>query len=142
MSNDPDEKLAEELLESIFKASRTFRNWMREDISFSVPQFRILSYVNRNKDCSIDDIALYLGVSKPTASKIVEKMRLKELLYRIENRNDRRKVAIGLTGKGAKVLEEARFKAILKLKNRLSMIDINSKSQLRDALKILAGLTG
>jgi MarR family. len=86
LSNDPDEKLAEELLESIFKASRTFRNWMREDISFSVPQFRILSYVNRNKDCSIDDIALYLGVSKPTASKIVEKMRLKKLLYRIENR--------------------------------------------------------
>lgn len=142
MSNDHDEKLAEELLESIFKASRTFRNWMKEDNSFSVPQFRILSYVNRNKDCSIDDIALYLGVSKPTASKIVEKMRLKKLLYRIENKKDRRKVAIGLTSKGVKVLEEARSKAILKLKNRLSEIDTKSKSQLRDALRILAELTG
>lgn len=142
MSNDPDEKLAEELLESIFKASRTFRNWMKEDNSFSVPQFRILSYINRNKDCSIDDIALYLRVSKPTASKIVEKMRLKKLLYRIENKKDRRKVAIGLTSKGVKVLEEARLKAILKLKNRLSEIDTKSKSQLRDALRILAELTG
>ncbi|MFP3417776.1 MAG: MarR family transcriptional regulator [Nitrososphaeria archaeon] len=142
MSNDHDEKLAEELLESIFKASRTFRNWMKEDNSFSVPQFRILSYVNRNKDCSIDDIALYLGVSKPTASKMVEKMRLKKLLYRIENKKDRRKVAIGLTSKGVKVLEEARLKAILKLKNRLSEIDTKSKSQLRDALRILAELTG
>jgi DNA-binding MarR family transcriptional regulator len=115
---------------------------MKEDNSFSVPQFRILSYVNRNKDCSIDDIALYLGVSKPTASKIVEKMRLKKLLYRIENKKDRRKVAIGLTSKGVKVLEEARLKAILKLKNRLSEIDTKSKSQLRDALRILAELTG
>jgi len=141
LSNDFDERLAEELLESVFQASRTFRRWMREDVSLSVPQFRVLSFVNRNRDCSVEDVASYLGVSKPTASKIVENMRLKNLLYRTENSEDRRKVSISLTGKGLKVLEEARLKAVLELKNRLSKIDEQNKSLLSNSLKILAELT-
>ena len=141
MSNDFDERLAEELLESVFHASRTFRKWMKENISLSVPQFRVLSFVNRNKDCSVEDIASYLGVSKPTASKIVENMKLKDLLYRTENASDRRRVSIGLTNKGYRVLEEAKQKAIFELKNRLSKIDYNSKSLLYSSLKIIDELT-
>lgn len=142
MSNDFDDKLAEDLLESIFHVSRTFRKWMKEEVDFSVPQFRVLSFVKRNDGCSIDDIAAYLGVSKPTASKIVENMRLKDLLCRVENSRDRRKVSISITDKGSKVLEKARQRAIFELKNRLSKLDNERKILLSNSLKILAELTG
>jgi DNA-binding MarR family transcriptional regulator len=127
--------LNERLVEVIFTASKTFRSWMRECSGLSVPQFRVLTFVSRNSSCSLFELAQYLGISAPSASRLVEALLLKGLISREDDKKDRRRVQLKLTTEGKNVLTGAREHVLEKLNARVNKLNYDD-----DMLKLSRSL--
>ena len=63
----------------------------------SVPQFRSLALLYHNRDISLSAVAEHVGMSLPTASKLIDGLVLRGLLSRTESAEDRRKKEIRVT---------------------------------------------
>lgn len=132
--------LNEKVMEGVFTASRTFRTWMRECSGLSVAQFRVLSFISRNDNSSLLELKTYLGVSTPSASRLVEALKTRGFVTRVEDRNDRRRVKLGLTKTGKEVLVAARELVLKKIEERISGLSEDEKHDLLIASKILTGM--
>ncbi len=132
--------LNEKVMEAVFTASRTFRTWMRECSGLSVAQFRVLSFISRNNNSSLLELKTYLGVSNPAASRLVEALNIRGFVTRIEDRNDRRRVKLGLTKMGKEVLFAARERVLERIEERISGLNIDERHDLLIAAEILMGM--
>lgn len=101
---------AEELLETIPLVMRMLRSEMRSHgvRELSVAQFRALIFLRRNDGASLGEVASHLGVTQPTASAIVNRLVRQGLMTRAPHPEELRKVALGLTDEGRKLVVEAR----------------------------------
>ncbi len=130
----------EKVMEAVFNASRTFRIWMRESAGLSVVQFRVLSFINRNNDCSLLELKNYLGISFPSTSRLVDSLNRKGLIERLEDEDDRRRVKLKLTGSGSAVLANARKQVLKMIGERMSRLDEDEIQALSRAAEILTRL--
>ncbi|MEM0097463.1 MAG: MarR family transcriptional regulator [Conexivisphaerales archaeon] len=129
--------LNEEIMEAVFTASRTFRMWMRECSGLSVAQFRVLSFISRNDNSSLLELKDYLGVSTPSTSRLVEALNIKGFVTRVENKNDRRRIELGLTEIGKEVLIAARKHVLEMIDESIGDLSPDEKYNLSVAAKIL-----
>lgn len=106
-------------MDAVFEASRGFRTWMRESSGLSVAQFRVLLFISRRNGCSLAELKDYLGVSAPSASRMVEALRERGLVMREEDRDDRRRVRLTLTDAGRDVLARSREIVLKRIEERL-----------------------
>jgi DNA-binding MarR family transcriptional regulator len=74
----------------------------------SVPQFRALNFLHRNPGACLFNVADHLGVTRPTASVIVDRLVRRGLLLRVEDPRERRRILLTLTPEGTRLLEQAR----------------------------------
>lgn len=74
------------------------------EFDISVEQFHILRHVRRGT-CSISDLATARNISRPAISQAVETLVQKNLLIRVQSKQDRRFVELALTQSGAALLE-------------------------------------
>ena len=90
-------------------------NWMNEKFSdhlklyaLSIQQYQVLRSLRELKGESSDLLSLQaLMVSKNSnTTRLVEKLRVKGLITRIQNENNRRKVDINITKEGLNLLSE------------------------------------
>ena len=65
-----------------------------------MPQFRTLAFLGRNEDPMLADVATFLGLTPPAASKLVDTLVAAKLVTREEGMIDRRRVALKLTPAG------------------------------------------
>lgn len=77
--------------------------------SFSVDPFtclrvHVLEYIIENKDVGMNEIARFLSITPPSATSIINKLVAAEILARVEDKKDRRKVLLKVTPKGKKML--------------------------------------
>jgi DNA-binding MarR family transcriptional regulator len=86
----------------------------------SVPQFRTLARAERKG--TLSDVAQCLGISLPTASRIVTGLVSKGYLRRHESAEDRRRCHLSLTAAGQKVLKEAYAVTQEKLEQELQQL--------------------
>jgi len=107
--NTPD-ACARAVMETIPMVMRFIRREMRRhSVSLlSVPQFRALAFLHRNAGACLFHVADHLGVTRPTASVIVDRLVRRGLLARAEDPRERRRIALTLTPKGTRLLDEAR----------------------------------
>ncbi|MCL4344489.1 MAG: MarR family transcriptional regulator [Nitrososphaerota archaeon] len=129
--------LNEEIMEAVFTASRTFRTWMRECSGLSVAQFRVLSFISRNNNCSLLELKNYLGISTPSTSRLVEALNMRGFVTRVEDGNDRRRVKLGLTKMGNEVLITARKRVLERIEERIGGLSLDEKRNLSMATEIL-----
>jgi len=89
---------------------RHFRAHIRSlnNPSFTIPQFRVLAYLNRNGVATLSDLAMNQGVSLPTMSKLVGSLVQRKLVGRDGHGTDRRKLRLQLTPEGARTLGSIR----------------------------------
>lgn len=100
---------AREVLEVIPMAMRFIRAQMRKygAVDLSVPQFRSLLFLRRHAGSSLGGVAEDLGMTPPSASKLIDCLERRNLVERKASSLDRRMVTIGMTPKGNELLDQA-----------------------------------
>lgn len=93
---------ADELLELVPLMMRIIRAKVRSRHSpeLSLPQFRALAFLGRNPNATLGDVAAFLALTPPAASKLVEGLVAAGLATRSADPMDRRRIALSLTGAG------------------------------------------
>lgn len=90
-------------------------NWMNESFSdhlkqyaVSVQQFQVLRSLKnlKGKPADLQTIQLEMVSKNSNTTRLVEKLRLKELITRIQDEKNRRKVEIRITKEGLRLLGE------------------------------------
>jgi DNA-binding MarR family transcriptional regulator len=104
---------ARHALETVPLVMRVIRREMREATKeqLSVPQFRVLAFLGRNRGASLSAVAEHLGVKGATASAMVDRLVKRGLVERKTNPVERRRLELGLTRTGVSLLERARGRA-------------------------------
>jgi DNA-binding MarR family transcriptional regulator len=101
---------ARTVMETVPIVMRFIRGEMRRQGAplLSVPQFRALAFLHRSPGACLFAVADHLGVSRPTASTIIDRLVRRELVARSVDPRERRRVVLRLTDKGARHLRQAR----------------------------------
>lgn len=104
------ERCAQDVMETIPLVMRFIRTEMcsRRAPSLSVSQFRVLTFLSRNPGAPLTSITEHLGVSRSTASALVDRLVRRQLVSRTEDPQERRCVMLTLTSTGAQHLQQAR----------------------------------
>ncbi len=70
----------------------------------TLPQFWTLEYLGREKDCPMNELAQFLGISRPAATGLVDRLATQGLVHRAHDTQDRRIVRVGITAKGRRIV--------------------------------------
>ena len=105
--------------------------------ALSIPQLRTLAYLHRNPGSSLFRLADHLGVTRPTASAIVERLVRRELVTRADNPQERRQVVLALTPLGARHFQRARHSTQLWMTHTLSRLDTSTLRQILQGVSLL-----
>jgi DNA-binding MarR family transcriptional regulator len=96
-------EIAPQIMQSIRVEMRS-----RRTPELSVPQFRALTFVRRNTERSLSDLAEHLGLTLPSASKLIDGLVKQGYIIRRESSVDRRRLTLALTAEGERLLCAAR----------------------------------
>ena len=115
---------ASELLEVVPIVMREIRSEMRSRRSpdLTVPQFRALVFVNRNRGSSLLEVAIHMGLTPPSVCRLVDVLIARGFMTREEHPTDRRRVRLAVTSRGAAVLESCRKGTLAHLSGKLSCL--------------------
>ena len=135
---DSDEA-ARELLEVVPVIIKDIRSQMRSRRSpdLTVPQFRTLAFVDRNKGTSLSAVANHMGLTLPSTSKLVDGLMARDMLTREDNPADRRRVKLGVTNHGLKILETSRRGTLTYLTEKIASLSDEEKEVIIKAMKAM-----
>jgi DNA-binding MarR family transcriptional regulator len=105
------------------------------ELTFS--QFKLLKLVALTDAQTIGDVAVFLGVSNPAASKAVDKLVRQGLLLRREDQADRRAIQLSLTESSRRLLaayDTARDHKLAGIFGQFSSADLRRTAELLDRL--------
>ena len=93
---------ADELLETVPHLMRVIRTNVRSRSGpeLSMVQFRTLAFLGRNECAMLSDVASFLGLTPPAASKLVDGLVAAKLANRETHAGDRRRISLELTKAG------------------------------------------
>lgn len=99
-----------EVLESVPSVMRVIRSELRKHRAreLSVPQFRTLNFLSRNKGASLSEVAEHIGLTLPSMSTLVDGLVTRNFAVRRTHPHDRRRVTLELTNSGQMILRSAR----------------------------------
>jgi DNA-binding MarR family transcriptional regulator len=100
-------------------------------------QFKLLKLVALSEAQTIGDVAAFLGVSNPAASKAVDKLVRQDLLVRREAEADRRAIQLSLTEPSRRLLaiyDAAKNRKLSALFRQFSPRDLRRTAELLDRL--------
>lgn len=133
------EECARQLLDTIPQIMRFIRAEMRNHRGhdLSVPQFRTLTFINRNPEVSLSNLANHLGLTLPSTSKLVDGLVNQKIVTRRESKEDRRRLTLVLTKNGEDILRVARGATQDYLKNILGELSADELSTIIRAMNLL-----
>jgi len=139
--SSPDD-CARELLEVVPPVMRVIRAEMRSHTApeLSVPQFRVLSYVNRNSGASLSEVADHIGLTRPAMSVLIDGLVNRKLVTRETDPGDRRRLTLTLTRAGQSLYAAARQHTQARLAARLQALPAAERAALVASLEQLRGL--
>lgn len=93
---------ADELLETVPLLMRVIRTHVhaKTGAELSMAQFRALAFLGRNRCAMLSDVARFLALTHPAASKLIDGLLVAGLVSRKEHARDRRRVSLELTVAG------------------------------------------
>ena len=129
---------AELLLETTPVVMRRIRAEMRLRTlpGLSLPQFRALDYLSHHPQVSLNVVAEHLGLTPPTASKLIQKLVSNKVVVR-RVASDRRRVSLSLTQSGIAALSSARSETREQLADSLKSLSPHELAALPVALRAL-----
>ena len=102
---------ANEFVNALLAASRVLarisaRSLTEVEQTVTVTQFRTLVVFDSHNETNITNLAEELGVNASTALRMVDRLLLAQLVTRRENPTDRRKVLLGLSTEGERLVHQ------------------------------------
>lgn len=130
---------AGQVMEVVPLVMRTMRAEMRarRGPDLSVPQFRALGYVRRHPGSSLSALADHIGLTLPSASKLIDVLVDRRLVIRRIHLGDRRRMTLDLTMRGSTLLESAYNAAQVSLANHLAGLSEQERSDVVRAMELL-----
>ncbi len=128
---DLDRRIAQRLRRA------TNDDWL--DINLPLPSLRALLAIDRQPGVTPSEIAAYLGVSRSSASAILDRLEAESLLQRAINPMDRRQFFVSLTSGGQAIVERVdgqRRKRLREALQRVSAADLQALTTGIAALEI------
>ena len=105
-------------------------------LSVSVPQFRVLNYLLNHPGASLSAVADQMGLTMPSASKLVQRLVTQGVVTREVGR-DRRRVHLTLTEQGQTSLALARLETRKQLAQHLATLSPRELATVAAALRVL-----
>ncbi|HET6449953.1 MAG TPA: MarR family transcriptional regulator [Spirochaetia bacterium] len=124
-----------DVVPSVMRFIRAEMRGSRADLS--VPQFRSLLYIARHEGASLREVAAHLGLTPPSASKMIDGLQRRTLVRRRSSTEDRRRITLGLTPSGAAQLRQSMAAARRKLAGRLGDLAPEELETVTAAMRIL-----
>ena len=133
------EESARELLEVVPIVMREIRSQMRSrrSLDLTVPQFRTLAFVNRNKGSSLCEVADHMGLTSPSMSTLVDGLIERGMMTREEHPADRRRVRLAVTSRGNTILETTTRETLTYLAKKLSNLTLDNREAIVKAMETL-----
>jgi len=133
------EEAARELLEVVPVIMKDIRSEMRTRRSpdLTVPQFRTLAFVDRNRGTSLSAVANHMGLTLPSTSKLVDGLLDRGMLTREDNPADRRRVKLGVTNHGLRILETSRRGTLMYLTGKIASLSTDEREVIVKAMKAM-----
>jgi DNA-binding MarR family transcriptional regulator len=133
---------ANQVLEVVPLVMRTIRAKLRERraADISVPQFRAMVYINRHDGASLSDLAIHIGLTLPSMSKLIDGLVNRGLVNRDAHSKDRRKVRLSLTPQGRDEMNAAYNHTQKFLTDQMSRLADEDLEAISRAMQALRGL--
>ncbi len=133
---------ASSVLDSVPPIMQFIRTEMRghRTLNISVPQFRVLTYLERRPGGSLSDVAERVGLSLPAMSRLIDGLVDRGLLTREDSPADRRRIALRITDAGRDLVRTARQGALTRLAELLGALSPRERTQILEAMAVLRPL--
>ena len=130
---------AQHLMDVTPHIMQTLRKEMRRHrpSDYSVPEFRTLNYIERHEGTSLTEIAEYIGLSKPSLSKIVTRLEEKGFVKRRAAADDKRRHTLSLSAHGQRTLDQIERDALHSLAGRLARLQPSELDAVVNAMELL-----
>ncbi len=132
------ERCAELILEVAPRVIRTVRTEVAEYVGSgtTLPQFRVLSHLNREQRC-LSDLAARQHVSLATMSKIVTGLVGLGYVERSAEGADRRYVTLRLTARGRRFFDKTNAHTHAKIMARVESLSVEERERIVAGLEVL-----
>ncbi|MDR3575117.1 MAG: MarR family transcriptional regulator [Anaerolineaceae bacterium] len=139
---DPTYNCAYEVLDVIPSIMRAIRHEMRRyrGLDLSIPQFRTLTFINNHPGISLSTLADHLGLTSPSACRMIDLLVGRDLVLRQASTKDRRQINLSLTEKGQSILETSRNGTMGHLAVIFSSLTPIEQSKIINVMQILRPL--
>ena len=136
------ETCARAILDAVPSVMAALRHEMRSGRSaeLTVPQFRTLVFLGRRPGSSLSDVGRHIGVTPPSASRIVDRLVERGLVTRAADAGDRRRVTLVLTRRGAGTIRRAHAAARKSLAARTALLAPRERTTIVRAMRLLRSL--
>lgn len=141
-SSERATELAALALDTVPPVMRAIRTMMRAEgkKDLTVPQFRVLGFVDRRPGVSVKDVAEHLGIPMSGASRLVEKLVDRGLIARTTDAKDRRRVVLTLRAAGKRLRARARERTQQGLATTFQRLTPAERDAIARALPVLRDL--
>jgi DNA-binding MarR family transcriptional regulator len=138
----PSAGLAALLMDTIPLVMRYIRMEMRShrEPGLSIPQFRTLVFLDRNQGASLSEVASHIGLTLPSASKIINALVARKLVIRSDLLKDRRYNSLKLTKLGHTTLMQAQRGTAASLAEKLAALSPGQKAMVEETMKALGSI--
>jgi DNA-binding MarR family transcriptional regulator len=138
-SKEPSDLCADEIMEVIPQIARYLGHEMRRKgpIAVSMPQLKVLNFISRNPGTSVSHAADDLGVTKASASDLIDRLVKKGYIGRVDDPGERRKVLLTLTSEGKGFLIQVKGNARTSAASILSKVSSAKLAKVVDGLQVL-----
>jgi DNA-binding MarR family transcriptional regulator len=109
-------------------------------LGLSYTQIRALSAVRSRPGTSLGEVAVFVGLGLPTASKVVDELVRQALVERRAAPEDRRRLELRITAEGAELLNRAVAPARASVAELLEPLDAEERAVVARALALLQPL--
>ncbi len=127
------------LIDVVPLVMRALRDEMRRHraAGLSVPQFRVLMFLGHRQEATLSQVAEHVGLTLPSASRMVDGLAARKLVTRRISPSDRRCVTLALTTRGRSRLESAHRAAQLRLAAMLGALSAEERLTVVQAMDVL-----
>jgi DNA-binding MarR family transcriptional regulator len=136
------DECAREVLETVPLVMRVVRNELRRHGAreLSVPQFRTLNFLNKNKGASLSEVAEHIGLTLPSMSTLIEGLVTRNFAVRRTHPHDRRRMTLELTDRGQATLRAAREATQHYLAQLLESLSLQDRNTVSESMHILKSI--
>ncbi len=133
------ESSASAVIEIIPAVMDTMRASLRSHVGdqLTVPQFRCLAFISRHDGCSVSDLSAFMGVTKATASVMVDRLTRAGTILVVNDLEDRRRSLLHISSPGRAQLQAIRAEARKDFALAMSHLSTHELATLNAGLEIL-----